>query len=223
MTILVSSVAACSSDAAEPTPLDPAIVSTVENLGDDPPGVLLDDPNSESTIAPSEVSDPVIEPQVTSPMLAVLPEGFTTAIVEITEADGTVCEVCMWLADTAQERGQGLMGVTSLGTPRGMAFVWPEPTAGSFFMFQTVTPLSIAWFGAPATDEDDDEGGALVATADMEPCPSENSAECERFAAGGDYVLAIEVFQGDLASIGITDGATARVLPGTEATDCPVA
>ena len=131
----------------------------------------------------------------------------------------------MWLADTADERGQGLMGVTSLGTPEGMAFVWDEPRAGWFFMFQTVTPLSIAWFGPPDGDDGGDGGdggGALVSTADMEPCLSENSADCERFSAGGDYVLAIEVFQGDLASIGIAEGSTARLLPDTEAPDCPL-
>ncbi len=141
------------------------------------------------------------------------PEGFTTAIVEVTEADGSVCEVCVWLADTADERGRGLMGVTSLGSPEAMAFVWEEPTAGAFFMFQTVTALSIAWFGAD---------GALVSTADMAPCLSTNSAECERFPAGGEFVLALEVFQGDLASIGITEGATARLVLGSEAADCPL-
>ena len=148
----------------------------------------------------------------------VQPAGFTTAMIEVTKVDGTVCELCMWLADTGDERGQGLKGVTSLGTPEGMAFVWDEPTTGSFFMFQTVTPLSIAWFDAPLARA----GGALVSTADMEPCVSENSTDCERFSAGGDYVLAIEVFQGDLASIGITAGSTARLLPGTEATNCPL-
>jgi uncharacterized membrane protein (UPF0127 family) len=153
---------------------------------------------------------------ITEEVVGVQPEGFTTAMVEVTKADGTACEVCMWLADTGSERRQGLMGVTSLGAPAGMAFVWEEPTAGSFFMFQTVTPLSIAWFGTPIAD-------ALVSTADMEPCLSENSADCERFSAGGGYVLAIEVFQGDLASIGITEGATARLLPGTEAINCPFA
>lgn len=148
----------------------------------------------------------------------VQPAGFTTAMIEVSKVDGTVCELCMWLADTGDERGQGLKGVTSLGTPAGMAFVWDEPTTGSFFMFQTVTPLSIAWFDVPLARA----GGALVSTADMEPCVSENSTDCERFSAGGDYVLAIEVFQGDLASIGITAGSTARLLPGTEATNCPL-
>ena len=81
--------------------------------------------------------------------------GDPASPVEITKADGEVCEVCMWLADSADERGRGLMGVTSLGTPEGMAFVWEQPTAGAFLMFQTVTPLSIAWFG---------DDGALVST-----------------------------------------------------------
>jgi uncharacterized membrane protein (UPF0127 family) len=148
-----------------------------------------------------------------APDLGVVPEGFTTAMVEITKADGEVWDMCMWRADSAAERGQGLMGVTSLGASEGMAFVWEQPTSGAFFMFQTVTPLSIAWF---------DAGGSLVSTVDMEPCLSENSSECERFRAGGTYVLAIEVFQGDLASIGITDDATARLLLGTEAIDCPL-
>jgi len=139
--------------------------------------------------------------------------------VEITKADGTVCEVCMWLADSSEERARGLMGVTSLGAPEAMAFVWEQPTSGSFFMFQTVTPLSIAWFAQPA---DPDSGGALLSMADMEPCLDEDRAACERFPSGGDYVLAIEVFQGDLASIGITDGAMARLLSGTEAATCPL-
>lgn len=148
----------------------------------------------------------------------VQPEGFTTAIVEITEADGTVCEVCVWLADTSGERGRGLMDVTDLGRAEAMAFVWDRPTSGAFYMFQTVTPLSIAWFAEPTVDG---AGGALVSTADMDPCTSTDPSECERFPAGGPFVLALEVFQGDLASIGITDGATARLVPGSEAADCP--
>lgn len=162
--------------------------------------------SSASTMSPLSESTDVSEPVVT-------PEGFSTVLVEITEADGTVCEVCMWLADSAVERGQGLMGVTLLGTPAAMAFAWEQPTSGSFYMFQTVTPLSIAWFGADRS---------LVSMTDMDPCLSGDSSECARFPAGGEFVLAVEVFEGDLASIGVTDGSTARLLPDTEAADCPL-
>ena len=153
----------------------------------------------------------------TSPVsetVGVQPEGFTTATVEITQADGTTCEVCMWLADTPEMRGRGLMGVTDLGTAAGMAFVFEQPTTGSFFMFQTVTPLSIGWF-AP--------GGALASTADMAPCESDDSSTCDRFPPGAEFNLAIEVFQGDLAEVGIEPGASARVIEGTEAAACPAA
>ena len=119
----------------------------------------------------------------------------------------------MWLADTAEERGRGLMGVTDLGTAEGMAFVFEQPTNGSFFMFRTITPLSIGWF-AP--------GGALVSTADMAPCESNDSSQCDRFPAGAEFDLAIEVFQGDLVQVGIEPGATARVVEGTEAQTCLV-
>lgn len=142
----------------------------------------------------------------------VRPEGFTTTTVRITTPDGEVCEVCMWLADDAAERGRGLMGVTDLGDAAGMAFVFDRPTTGSFYMFQTVTPLSIAWF-AP--------DGGIVSTTDMEPCAFTDSAACERFAAGGQFDLAIEVFQGDLASVGIVAGSTADIVAGTEAETCP--
>jgi uncharacterized membrane protein (UPF0127 family) len=153
-------------------------------------------------------------PSIVPETVGVQPEGFTTAMVEIIKADGTICEVCMWLADTAEERGRGLMGVTDLGTAEGMAFVFERPTSGSFYMFQTVTPLSIGWF-AP--------GGALVSTADMAPCESDDSSQCDRFPAGAEFDLAIEVFQGDLGEVGIEPGASARVLEGTEAKACPAA
>ena len=146
--------------------------------------------------------------------VGVQPAGVTTATVEITKADGTTCEVCLWLADTAEERGRGLMGVTNLGTPAGMAFVFEQPTSGSFYMFQTVTPLSIGWF-AP--------GGALVSMADMAPCESDDSSQCDLFPAGAEFDLAIEVFQGDLAAVGIEPGSSARVIKGTEAEACPAA
>jgi uncharacterized membrane protein (UPF0127 family) len=170
--------------------------------------------DGETVVTAADSTRDTTPPSLVSETVGVQPAGFTTATIEIIEADGTICEVCMWLADTAEERGRGLMGVTDLGTAEGMAFVFERPTNGSFFMFQTVTPLSIGWF-AP--------GGALVSTADMAPCRSDDRSQCDRFPAAAEFNLAIEVFQGDLAEVGIEPGASARVLEGTEAQACPAA
>jgi uncharacterized protein len=142
------------------------------------------------------------------------PEGFTTIRALITEADGDVCEVCLWLADDATERGRGLMGVTDLGDAVGMAFRFDEATSGSFYMFQTPTPLSIAWF-AP--------DGAHVGSADMEPCLDTPAAECPLYSPDAAYDLAIEVFDGGLGPLGLGPGSRVELIEGSEAERCPAA
>jgi uncharacterized protein len=142
------------------------------------------------------------------------PEGFSTVQARITDADGEVCEVCLWLADDPTERGRGLMGVTDLGDAVGMAFVFDEPTSGSFYMFQTPTPLSIAWF-AP--------DGVHVGSADMEPCIDTPAGECPLYSPDGSYDVAIEVFAGGLGALGIGPGSSVELIEGTEADRCPSA
>ena len=144
----------------------------------------------------------------------VRPDGFTTITARITASDGVVCDVCLWLADDNEERGRGLMGVTDLGGPVGMAFVWEQPIDGRFFMLNTPTPLSIAWF-AP--------GGVFLNETDMEPCITEDSATCERYAAGGSYDLAIEMFDGQLGAVGIGPGSQVELLDGSESAECELA
>jgi uncharacterized membrane protein (UPF0127 family) len=136
----------------------------------------------------------------------VRPAGFPTVGVRVTAADGTVCEVCMWRADTGALRGRGLMGVTDLGGAAGMAFVWSAPTAGSFYMYRTPMPLEIHWIGPT---------GEVVGTAAMTPCPDRDSAACPRYAANGEYVLAIESFVGGAAAIGLDDRARVELIAGT--------
>jgi uncharacterized protein len=140
------------------------------------------------------------------------PEGFTTIQARITEPDGAVCEVCLWLADDSEERGRGLMGVTDLGDADGMAFVFDEPTIGAFWMFDTPTPLSIAWF-AP--------DGEHVGSADMSPCVDTPANECPLYAPDAEYDLAIEVFEGGLEPLGLGPGARVELLDGTESERCP--
>jgi uncharacterized membrane protein (UPF0127 family) len=141
------------------------------------------------------------------------PEGFTTVTARITEVDGEVCEVCVWLADTPEERARGLMGVTDLGDAAGMVFEFEEPVVGVFYMFQTPTPLSIAWF-AP--------GGEHVGSTDMAPCLDSDAGNCPLYSPGLEYDLALEVFEGDLADLDVGPGARMELVDGTEAERCPI-
>lgn len=131
----------------------------------------------------------------TSPDDVITPEGFESVAATITTDSGEVCEVCLWLADTNDLRARGLMFVTDLGGADGMAFVYPTPHTGTFWMRNTVTPLSIAFF-AP--------DGAFLDAFDMEPC---TTAPCLQYATPRDFTVAIEVVQGDLGEIGIAPGS----------------
>ncbi len=84
------------------------------------------------------------------------------------------------VADSDDARAQGLMGVEDLGPDRGMAFVFDEPTTSSFWMKDTLIPLSIAFV----------DGERVVAIEEMVPCAS---APCPTWDAGGaEYTVAIE-------------------------------
>lgn len=140
------------------------------------------------------------------------PEGFTTTLARITEANGEVCEVCLWLADDSDERSRGLMGVTDLGDAVGMAFRFDEARIGRFYMFQTPTPLSIAWFGPD---------GGFVGAADMDPCLGTAAGECPLYSPDLAYDVAIEVFEGGLEPLGLGPGSSVELLEGSEADRCP--
>ncbi len=147
-------------------------------------------------------SDPVTSVLVTSPTEAsgIRPEGFETTQARATLPDGTVCEFCVWLADTADQRSRGLMFVTDLGPAEAMAFRYPDPHSGTFWMKNTVLPLSIAFY-AP--------GGGFLSSLDMEPCTTD---ECPSYRTAADFVIAVEVPQGELADLGLVDGSTFELL-----------
>lgn len=130
-------------------------------------------------------------------------EGFTEVKVVVTAADGTTEEFCLLLADEAAEWAQGLMEVTDLGAYDGMVFAFDEDRNGGFFMRNTPTPLSIAFL---------DEGGALISTADMDPC--EDRDGCPTYGADAPYRFAIEVEQGELAGLGLDDEGAVIELAG---------
>jgi uncharacterized membrane protein (UPF0127 family) len=131
---------------------------------------------------------------------SVAPEGFTSVTLVVTRSDGTVEEFCVWLADTPALRQQGLMGVTdpTLGGAGAMVFAFEDDTAGSFWMKDTLLPLSIAWYGAD---------GAFVSSADMQPCPDDVD-DCPTYGPGGRYRYAVEVALGGLGDLGLGEGST---------------
>ncbi len=152
---------------------------------------------------------------VTGSVAGVRPVGFTTVTARVTAADGEVCDVCVWLADTSDERARGLMGVTDLGDAAGMAFRFDDvqdPQVDFFHMRDTPTPLSIAWFGPD---------GGHVGHTDMTPCLDAPARECPLYSPGVAYDLALEVFQGDLEALGIGRGSRLELVAGTEAETCP--
>ena len=164
----------CASDETAPTDTPVAASSAV---------------NTASTAAP------------TSP--GVTPTGFDPVAAEITAADGEVCEVCLWVAGTPEQRGRGLMGVTDMGGADGMAFLFFDETTSAFWMRDTPMPLSIAFF---------DAAGGFVSATDMAPCLDGPPEDCPRYHADGPYTSAIEVPQGELPELLIGPGSRFELL-----------
>ena len=98
------------------------------------------------------------------------------------------------IAETPEQQAQGLMHRTCVGDKHGMAFIFFEETAGSFWMKETLSPLSIAFF---------DEKGTILEILDMEPCEAD---PCEMYDPGTGYFGALEVEQGKFTEWGIEEG-----------------
>jgi len=128
--------------------------------------------------------------------------GFDEVAVAVTNDGGEVIESCLLLAAAAEQYTQGLMNVVDLGDYAGMLFDFPEGLrGGSFWMRDTPTPLSIAYL---------DADGAIVSTADMDPC-LDLGDQCPGYPPDGRYRDTVEVLQGGLAAIGL-DGPDARLV-----------
>jgi uncharacterized membrane protein (UPF0127 family) len=125
--------------------------------------------------------------------------GFELDDVLLTGADGEQHDVSAWVADTAEQRRRGLMGVTDLGDAVGMLFVFEDEGLHRFYMWQTPMPLEIAFFAAD---------GTFVESASMEPCLLPTSDACTRYAPAEPSLLALEVPSGGLAELDLGPGAS---------------
>jgi hypothetical protein len=134
------------------------------------------------------------------------PEGFDRQAATLTLGDGTVCELCLWRAATAAQRGRGLMGVTDLGEADGMVFVYEAPVNNRFWMGDTPLPLSIAWF---------DAAGAFVSADEMTPCLTGPDASCARYGAAAAYQYALELPAGAIDELGVGAGSVLALGEGS--------
>jgi uncharacterized protein len=108
--------------------------------------------------------------------------------------EGTDAVLHVEVADSPSEQGKGLMGVDTLPQNDGMAFVYEEPVESTFWMKDTLIPLSIAF-----VDEDD----RVIGVRDMEPCTAD---PCPSYGSDEPYVLAIEANLGWFDDHGIAAG-----------------
>jgi len=185
-TTTVASVTAAPAPTATPSSTSLAPSTTATSVSTTSPVSAT----SGTTRAPGTTSAPT-----TAAPGVVVPQGFEQRAATATKDDGTVCELCLWVAANGEQRALGLMYVTDLGGPDGMVFRYDAPTTSAFWMKNTVMPLSIAFY---------DAAGAFLDAFDMAPCTAD---PCPSYPTPSNFVDAIEVPQGMLDELGLVPGS----------------
>jgi hypothetical protein len=98
------------------------------------------------------------------------------------------------IADSSAERATGLMGRSDLAPGAGMVFLWEEPVRTTFWMKDTLIPLSIAFW---------DERRRIVSILDMAPC---RAGPCPVYDPEVPFVGAVEVNAGFFDRQGVSVG-----------------
>lgn len=116
-------------------------------------------------------------------------------LMSILTAAGATVDLRAEIAETPEQRAQGLMGRTELAPDTGMLFVFDDTPRG-FWMKDTLLPLTVAFIG-PC--------GEIVDVADLEPL-SEEIVNTDR-----PYAFALEMERGWFAAKGIDQGDTLQL------------
>jgi uncharacterized membrane protein (UPF0127 family) len=102
------------------------------------------------------------------------------------------------VANTPATRALGLMYRTHLDERAGMLFLFDQSARWSFWMKNTLIPLSIAFI---------DQVGAIVEIQDMKVAPDPENGPFEFYQSLKPFQSALEVNQGFFKRQGITVGA----------------
>jgi uncharacterized protein len=125
-------------------------------------------------------------------------------ILTITNTSGQRVPVEVEIADTPEERQTGLMGRSALPEDAGMLFVFDQEQLLSFWMKDTLIPLSIAYI---------DVEGRIVDIQDMQPLDETSHVSVEP----AQYALEVnqgffeerEVTVGDMVELPVDQGSVA--------------
>ena len=118
--------------------------------------------------------------------------------VTINASGGEEVEVRVEIADEPDEQAQGLMNRTALGEDRGMLFVFDSEETLSFWMRNTLIPLSVAYI---------DSEGRIVDIQKMEPLDDEPP----QYVSAEPAQYALEVNQGFFEERGVEVGNTTEL------------
>jgi uncharacterized protein len=123
---------------------------------------------------------------------------FGSGVVVIEGATDTVT-LGVEVAESQAQLSRGLMQRTSLAPDSGMIFLYEQEqdAQASFWMFDTLIPLSIAFI---------DANGRIVNIVEMEPCTSPYPQWCRYYEAGVPFSSALEANAGYFEEHGIAIG-----------------
>jgi uncharacterized membrane protein (UPF0127 family) len=154
-----------------------------------------------TTVESGTVTEPggtIAEPGVIEEARANAQPELPTVTLAIRTSGGEEVEVRVEVADERAERQTGLMGRTELAQDAGMLFVFGWERNLSFWMRNTLIPLSIAYIAAD---------GRIVDIQDMEPLDDDPPP----YASAEPAKYALEVNQGFFAERGVEVGGTVEI------------
>lgn len=101
------------------------------------------------------------------------------------------------LALTEDDRARGLMHREHLEPEEGMLFYYPNSQYRSFWMFNTLIPLDIAYLA---------DDGEILQIITMEPCESESPFRCKGYQSDAQARAALELNAGAFVELGVDVG-----------------
>lgn len=135
-------------------------------------------------------------------LLGLLLSGCATGQAQWVELAGK--RYAVEIADTDEERAQGLMFRDELPAGRGMLFIHDRQEPLAYWMKNTRIPLDILYF---------DEQRRLVSQQrDVPPCALGD--RCPPYPSNAPARYVLELNAGEAAALGLKDGETLRLGPG---------